>query len=69
MNEIASPHCQPDNAILLSVSRGQGHIDEVSLCLGIHVPLPGLPLLVEPHLHLLEHLGRVPGRMSRLDLE
>jgi len=29
MNEIASPHCQPDNAILLSVSRGQGHIDEV----------------------------------------
>ena len=28
--------------------------------LRVHVPLPSLSLLVEPHLHLLEHLGRVP---------
>ena len=27
----------------------------------VHVPLPGLPLFVEPQLHLLQHLGRVPG--------
>ena len=34
--------------------------------LGVHLPLPRLPLLVEPQLHLLQDFRGVPGQIIKV---